>query len=107
MRSFRRPYGSKMFVYAIFAFVIIGANSCQRFYMSNNELVPQSMVGSASNSNDKALERAENTKAKQQEDTMNWRPHSRHTNILGTELEVCSRSPLTGYTRTGYCETNE
>ena len=29
------------------------------------------------------------------------------TNVLGTGLELCSNEPLTGYTRTGYCETNE
>ncbi|MEX0768169.1 MAG: DUF2237 domain-containing protein [Microthrixaceae bacterium] len=27
-------------------------------------------------------------------------------NVLGTELETCSTSPLTGYTRTGCCETD-
>ena len=27
------------------------------------------------------------------------------TNVLGNPLEICSLSPLTGYTRTGYCET--
>ncbi|MEN9208444.1 MAG: DUF2237 domain-containing protein [Gloeomargarita sp. GMQP_bins_120] len=26
-------------------------------------------------------------------------------NVLGTPLEVCCRSPLTGFYRTGYCET--
>jgi len=26
-------------------------------------------------------------------------------NVLNTELQICSRSPLTGFTRTGCCET--
>ncbi len=26
-------------------------------------------------------------------------------NILGTELEECNRDPLTGFYRTGFCET--
>lgn len=26
-------------------------------------------------------------------------------NIFGTELELCSKNPLTGFTRTGCCET--
>ena len=30
-----------------------------------------------------------------------------HENVLGYELETCSMSPLTGFTRTGKCETNE
>jgi uncharacterized protein (DUF2237 family) len=30
-----------------------------------------------------------------------------HYNVLGNELETCSLSPLTGYTRTGKCETNK
>ncbi len=28
-------------------------------------------------------------------------------NVLETPLELCSDDPLTGYTRTGYCETNQ
>ena len=28
-------------------------------------------------------------------------------NVLGTKLDLCSYDPLTGYTRTGYCETND
>ncbi len=27
-------------------------------------------------------------------------------NVLGTELQTCSTSPLTGYTRTGCCESD-
>ncbi len=27
------------------------------------------------------------------------------TNVLGTELEICSRDPLTGFFRNGKCET--
>ncbi len=30
----------------------------------------------------------------------------RENNILGTDLQLCSDDPLTGFTRTGYCETN-
>jgi uncharacterized protein (DUF2237 family) len=30
-----------------------------------------------------------------------------HNNVLGTKLETCSLSPLTGFTRTGKCETNK
>ena len=29
-----------------------------------------------------------------------------HKNVLETELETCNLSPLTGFTRTGKCETN-
>ena len=32
---------------------------------------------------------------------------SRHRNVLDGELETCSLSPMTGFTRTGKCETNE
>lgn len=28
-------------------------------------------------------------------------------NVLNTPLELCSSDPLTGFTRNGYCETNE
>lgn len=28
-------------------------------------------------------------------------------NVLGTELEVCSMDPLTGWTRSGCCETDD
>ena len=27
-------------------------------------------------------------------------------NVLGGGLQICSKSPLTGFTRTGKCETN-
>lgn len=30
-----------------------------------------------------------------------------HRNVLGNNLELCSDSPLTGYHRTGLCETDE
>ena len=30
-----------------------------------------------------------------------------HNNVLGTKLEICSTSPMTGFTRTGKCETNK
>ena len=30
-----------------------------------------------------------------------------HMNVLDGELETCSLSPMTGFTRTGKCETNE
>lgn len=29
-----------------------------------------------------------------------------HKNVLGTNLETCSLSPITGFTRTGRCETH-
>lgn len=33
---------------------------------------------------------------------------SRHQfNVLNEDLKLCSLAPLTGFTRTGYCETNE
>lgn len=32
---------------------------------------------------------------------------ARGRNVLGTELQLCSADPLTGYTRTGCCETIE
>ena len=28
-------------------------------------------------------------------------------NILGTELDLCCNDPITGFYRTGYCETGE
>ena len=30
-----------------------------------------------------------------------------HRNVLGNDLEICSESPLTGFRRTGLCETDE
>ncbi len=32
---------------------------------------------------------------------------SGHQNVLDGSLEVCSTNPMTGFTRTGKCETNE
>lgn len=32
---------------------------------------------------------------------------SKDLNVHGTNLELCSTDPLTGFTRNGYCETNE
>lgn len=32
-------------------------------------------------------------------------PHDPKTNVLGEVLEPCSVRPLTGYTRSGACET--
>ena len=32
---------------------------------------------------------------------------SMQTNVLGTALEPCSMNPLTGFFRTGYCETDK
>jgi uncharacterized protein (DUF2237 family) len=29
-----------------------------------------------------------------------------HKNVLGNNLEICSTNPMTGFTRTGKCETN-
>ena len=30
-----------------------------------------------------------------------------HQNVYGKELQVCSLDPMTGFERTGKCETNE
>jgi uncharacterized protein (DUF2237 family) len=34
-------------------------------------------------------------------------PASKDKNVLGRDLEICSVSPLTGFFRTGCCETGE
>ena len=102
-----------VFIYAVVTVCLIatGLN-----FMSNNgnELVPQSAAaasssGNGNNNNDKIIELVDKKVAnvKQKDSKMNWQPHSRHSNVLDGELEVCSVAPLTGYTRTGYCETNE
>lgn len=35
------------------------------------------------------------------------RVEAMHRNVLGNNLEMCSESPLTGFHRTGFCETDE
>ena len=30
-----------------------------------------------------------------------------HKNVFGSELELCSDDPMTGYWRDGYCKTDE
>nr|WP_199484235.1 DUF2237 domain-containing protein [Thiocapsa marina] len=32
-------------------------------------------------------------------------PMNNHKNVLGEPLEICSREPVTGFTRSGECET--
>jgi uncharacterized protein len=39
---------------------------------------------------------------------MNNNNNNKHQfNVLNDDLELCSLSPLTGFTRNGYCETNQ